>query len=89
MQLWKYTVQVFEGNVRESEDNTHHLKIIFQLFIIDNKAIQTAVFREGTPCKTGRLVTDTLDKSAVSILQARDRSAVKRRASSSEILARL
>jgi hypothetical protein len=65
LQLWKYAVQVFEGNVRPSEDNTHHLKIIFQLFIIDNKAIQTAVFREGTPHMTGRLVTDTLDRSAV------------------------
>lgn len=73
-----------------SEDNTHHLKMIFQLFIIDNKAVQTAVFREGTSYKTGRLVTDTVDKSAVFILQDRDCSVVKTFvASSSESLAPL
>jgi len=90
LQLWKYAVQVFEGNVRASEDNTHHLKIIFQLFITDNKANKATVFREGTPYKTGRLVTDALDKYAVFILQARGRSAVKMKvASSSKILTRL
>ena len=40
LQLWKYAVRVFEGNIHASEDNTHHLKMIFQLFIIDNKAVQ-------------------------------------------------
>jgi hypothetical protein len=78
---------VFEGNIRESEANTHHMKTVFQLFIMDNKSIQITIFWEGTPYETGRLVTDRLGKSAVFILKDRNCAAVKTKVtSSSDIL---
>jgi hypothetical protein len=74
---------VFEGNIRESEANTHPMKTIFQIFIMDNKSILIAIFWDGTPYEIGRLVTDRLGKSAVFILKNRNCAAVKTKITSS------